>query len=335
MKEQIKNNPLIQRIVEEEKQKYNITIDIETPTVIEYYKQNLIDKKISISRVVNTILAGMNVAGYSKTEDNYICIFDKKGNLDFALKHPLKYMQDPSITEAITTFITYHEIRHILQYQKAELFTDYEHFCINYLRELNTKYILNNEYHDSQYLEIDADIYGFDKTKEKFKENKTICSYLQQQESKAIYRKNTYKFDYYFNNFIKKIQNGFNEETYQYNPYLNIFWNKDGTFKKLFKIINNSRFLKNSLLTARIITSDAYMATIDFDNMTIEEQQAIDYQVEQIVYALNQNKNNITKLYKDRRISVFEYQIGTQIIENEIERKEKYKNNNQNKTRKK
>ena len=83
--------------------------------------------------------------------------------------------------------------------------------------------------------------------------------------------------------------------------------------------------MPNSLLSTKILTSDQYISTVSINDITQEEKQELIYQIEQAIMALNINKKNVEKLYNERKISVFEYQISTQIIDNEIQKKEKYK----------
>ena len=212
-----------------------------------------------------------------------------------------------------------------MQQQKPQLFGDYEHFCIQCLKNINNRYFIDREYHDLQYFEIDANIYSYEETKKLFKDNKNTITYLEDQEAKVMLRKNTYNFDLNLQNFIQRIKNGFDEDFYQHNPYISIFWEQDGTFKNISDVLHNPRFVPNSLLSTKILTSDQYISTVSINDITQEEKQELIYQIEQAIMALNINKKNVEKLYNERKISVFEYQISTQIIDNEIQKKEKYK----------
>ena len=302
--------PIIKYIKDSEEKKYGIKIELETPTIMEYYKKNIKGNDFDLLHFINVIVTGLTACGLSKPEEDYICIFDKHQY------HPIQKLQMPNLDNILHSLTIYHEIRHILQYKKPELFSDYELFCIKHLRLLNNRYIVSEEYHDSQYFEIDANIYGCEETKKLFRHPNAI-KYVSNSEAEHIYKRSVYSFDDYFNIFLKENKNGFDEDLYSNSQHIKTFWNQDGSFKELKEIARN---MPNNLLTSRILTSEAFLSSLN--KVTIEEKAIIIYQIEKLISHLSDNINTIYNLYKQQLISEYAYQIGIQFIENEINKKE-------------
>jgi hypothetical protein len=303
--------PIIKQIIEYEEQKYGLEVDLETPTIMEYYKKNIKGDNFDLLHIINTIVIGLSASGLSQAEDNYICIFDRN-------KHNLiQKIRMPNIENILNSLVTCHEIRHILQNKKPELFSDYELFCIHQLKHLNNKYIVNEEYHDSQYLEIDANIYSFEETKKFFRKDPNIIKYLTANEAKHIYRKSIYNFENKLSVFLRENKNGFDKRIYNKSPYINRYWTEEGTFKRINEII---RTAPNDLLSSRILTSDAFLSNLN--KVTIEEKDIIINQLDRLIKYLEANINTVNSLYNRRLISKHDYQMGTQYIEYEIDKKQ-------------
>lgn len=303
--------PIFKRIKEYEERKYDIEIDLETPTIMEYYKKNIKGDNFDLLHSINVIVTGLSASGLSKTEDNYICIFNKN-------KHSLiQKVQMPNIENLLNSLVICHEIRHILQDKKPELFSDYELFCIHQLKHLNNKYIVSEEYHDSQYLEIDANIYSFEETKKFYRNDPNALKYLTANEAKHIYRKSIYNFENQLSVFLRENKNGFDKKIYNKNSYINRYWAEDGTFKRINEIV---RTAPNDLLSSRILTSDAFLSNLD--KVTIEEKDIIINQLDRLIKYLESNIKTIDNLYNQGLISKYDYQIGTQYIEYEIDKKQ-------------
>ena len=107
---------IVNQITKEEEKLQNITIEAYTPTVIEYIKQN------KENGLMSAIMDCLDTSGLSNNKEIYIF----KRNY---IRNRWQYFADDltkdkeKIQEIIVANITYHEIRHILQYQKPKLFS--------------------------------------------------------------------------------------------------------------------------------------------------------------------------------------------------------------------
>ena len=79
-----------------------------------------------------------------------------------------------------------------MQYQKDDIYSNYERFCTLFLKPTEEEYKLNREIHNSLYHEIDAILYSCEKIKDYVELNTKQRKYIDEQRSKGIYQKNIY-----------------------------------------------------------------------------------------------------------------------------------------------
>ena len=68
---------LVDNIKKEEENQYGITFDIETPTVIEFFNKNLLDKELKLKKIPQIISLGVVSGGFVNKKDSSICILAK------------------------------------------------------------------------------------------------------------------------------------------------------------------------------------------------------------------------------------------------------------------
>ena len=73
----MKTIPIVDQIKNQEEEKYNLIIETETPTVIEYFKNNLQGKNLNLSDSLSMLIIGLNAIGVADCENRKICIFKK------------------------------------------------------------------------------------------------------------------------------------------------------------------------------------------------------------------------------------------------------------------
>ena len=318
----MKTIPIVDQIKNQEEEKYNLIIETETPTVIEYFKNNLQGKNLNLSDSLSMLIIGLNAIGVADCENRKICIFKESQGIYKHFKKSLKYR----LNKAIISFTTFHEIRHILQNEREDLFQDYDLFCIKYLSIMNNKYLLNTDFHDSQYFEIDANIYGASETKKLFQNDNQVSKYIDGILSDHLYEEYTYNFEYFFNKFLKTIKYGFEEGYYNDNTQISNYWNQDGSFKNLTQLMKSNELLKDSKLTTKIVTSNAFLSTINTNNLQPLELEFLNDQLQKSIGYYDEDMNNICDLYFSKKISRVDYQMGVDFLNRQIENKQKFLN---------
>ena len=169
---------LVDTIKKEEENQYGITFDIETPTVIEFFNKNLLDKELKLKKIPQIISLGVVSGGFVNKKDSSICILAKDYEFYYFIKKPINYIltklteEEISNQEVTITSVTYHEIRHIVQSKLKKPFTDIEVFYNNFLdKHSEMKSIYDVNYHNSFYHEIDANLYSASKCKQRFEKS--------------------------------------------------------------------------------------------------------------------------------------------------------------------
>ena len=313
--------PIVEQIKKQEEEKYNIQFELETPTVIEYFKDNFQGKNFSLSESISTLIIGLGSVGITDSDNRKICIFKKHEGIYKHFKKSLKYR----LNEAMLAYATFHEVRHILQSDREDLFTGYELFCINFLPIMNNKYLINTEFHDSQYFEIDANIYGALETKKMFSQDKQVSKYFDEILSDHLYEKCTHNFEYFFNKFLKTIKEGFEEEYYNNNLFIKTFWNIDGSFKTVKEIMSaNNQY--DTKLSTKIITSNDYLSSVNINDLQTLELKFLADKLNEAIAYLTEDMNKIHELYANKMIPKIDYQIGVNFVEKQIENKQRFIN---------
>lgn len=333
-----KIDTIVEKIKNEEETKYGISINIATITPIKYFKKAL--GTFSLQKVSEAIKEVRNLGGYYDPVDEYICLFNKNYEFKYFMHNPYDYVMDKHLyfsKEEIIVNSTYHEIRHVVQHSNKDMFSDYERFCMFYLDEIDDdKYRYDADFHDRLYRETDAISYAYKMCQEHFKYSDERKEYYQKAEGTALLLKNIYPFDILFDEFCKNLKkHGIDNELY-YGNVLEVFWNKDGTLKELSQIMKNEQFNSNidSLLTSMILSSDAFLETIDTNNLTKEEKEILIYAIDNNILFTDHQKENIDDLYKQGKIYETNYDEALSIIDKKIMKKEEKKELLKEKSRK-
>ena len=248
--------PLIEYIKNKESNRYGLDINIESPTFWQYYKNHIKNNNLDFSETISRFLSVLSSSGYADDETGEVFVFNRNYALEYKFANPFDYLGIANLNDVFLSMVAFHEIRHIIQAQKFDIFDEYEFFCINYLKVLNHKYMLNTEFHDSQYFEIDANLYGVSEAKEIFAHNKKISKFLDKQIAQYTYQKTVYEFEEFLRYFSIMMKKGEYIDSYNGDDFLGTFWNSDGSFKSVSEMIDNPQFLYGGLLESRIMTSD-------------------------------------------------------------------------------
>ena len=281
-KEQTKE--VVEKIKKQEEERYGIKLNIETPTTIEYYVDNFKKGNFKLSKdnfnnAVYTFIYGLQ-SGLAHSSTGDIMVRSVDHNLRKLLNHPVLYLtKNLDWQEIQTAFLTYHEIRHVLQWQSIDM-SDYDAFCYWFLDNYKMRAYVDREYHDSLYREIDADLYAVFRCQEMFSENKEALDYFEEVKKDVIRRKVLYDFDYNFEEYNRMRFTGKLDE-YKKNTEGTIFkefYDGDDRFNTPSKILNiksNSADEDGNVIIGyvdmKILTSESYLSRLDIDNLTEEE----------------------------------------------------------------
>lgn len=321
MKTSNKTIPLVEYIKVKEENKHNLKIDLETPTILEYLRNNNEEKHIL--KYLKQLMGGILCEGYADDQNKKICVFNKNYGLRLKIRDPFEYAGIPNLNDLLLSLTTLHEIRHILQRHKPELFTDYEYFCNIYLRIINNRYWVDTQFHDSQHMEIDADLYSAIESKELFRGNKKMVKFLDSMIADNLFRKCMFDYESYLKVFCKIIKHDIEE--YQDDNYISAFWDNEGSFKTIKEIVNNKDFPSDSLLKIKILTSEVYLSTINYKDLSEKEISILSDYIDKNIEVINNNIEIIEKLKEENLITKLEYKEALKIIRGEIKNKIKYK----------
>ena len=322
---------LVEKIKMQEEEKYGITFDIETPTMIKYYIDNFKNKKISLDEDgISTVLMGVNSAGFAAqfSDNNYICIFNRDYELDYILSEPLLYLKNLGVSfqEFEISRILYHEIRHILQSKRQDLFTPFERFC-NFQLSFTTdsRYYYDNNYHDCMYNEIDANIYSYEQLYLKYHDNPTLKKYILKKLIDVQFLSYMYDFDFYFKKYSLYLkENGLNSSPY-INSLNNLLWNKDGSFKNITEVFHNFKDCLNDDLIVKLLTSDAFLSSINFDDLTASEENLLEELLSRNDLLIDRQKEKVDHFIDENLINQDDYNKAIKLFKKMKDKKEEYR----------
>lgn len=321
---------IVEQIKNEEEKRYGLSFDIEMPTMIRFYIDNIKNKNITLDNSgISKALMGVTSAGFATpfSENNYICVFNKNYKLDYMFSEPMLYLKnlEVSFQEFEVSRILYHEIRHILQAKRQDLFSSLENFCVFSLSYTNNlKYYYDEKFHDSMYNEIDANLYSYERLYQKYSDNPEVANYIIKELNKVRYLKYTYDFDYHFEKhalFLK--ENGLKKVPYN-NVLYEIFWNEDGTFKSFSEVFSYLKNYSSIDATVKVLTSDIFLNSIDFQELTDEEKEWLKMQFSINEYLINERENAINYYVKEEGMIIDQEEFDKSIKE-ERKRKNRYR----------
>lgn len=328
---------IINEIINEEKQNYNIDFDFINTYVIEYYKDvilknikngiNLIKENdtINIINIRNEIKKEINIGitkAFYNQEKNIIVVFKDK------------HKKDNENDEIIDFLITiYHEIRHVFQENKLNIPEENFIFDIEFLAMYNNDDVLktynnNAEFHKSFYFEIDSDIYAISKAKEYIEKN-NIENFnkeiFEKKKNSIIHRYISYNFDYFLETALNSIKNKNEIDVHNLSKtnivdILQLFFNDKAMFKNLDKIINNERLLSIDVnITKLLLSSNLFLENLDINNLSDKSKFILNNILEEKIEEFNQKNHLNEDFYKNKKIDLKRYNKTNKYLTNKLE----------------
>lgn len=261
------------KVIEEEAKKQEVELNIEPLTIVEYYDSDAFKEKTTIEKTM-TKFTLINVGGLFDNETQKIIIFTDRMGKSEKIESPNKL--------AAALFASYHEFKHQLQYLEKEM-TETEKFIISLEGVIKTffykEYRIN---HDKYYMEIDANLYGINKTKKYFYQFEPDLYSEAKEYLTEKWEKTTRKHleNYNFQKTITKFYllylfKGINLNSLNI-PGLEIFINKDNHFRNPKDILD--RFQKSNLdetVFNDILSSNIYLKDIKIKDLTKEDKDIL------------------------------------------------------------
>lgn len=329
---------IVKRIKESEEEKYkeyNVELEIETPTVIEFYIENL--KKIRFKTLTYDMiemreiyLIGKRYTGFTNSTNQAICIFAKNHFFKYIMKQPISNLNNLyPYQEMCVTQTTYHEIRHVLQQKHQYTMPIYDSFCSNYFsNNENPKYISDKDFHNSLYNEIDAELYAATESKNCFKGDEKVEKYFQNLIGYYTIQKNTYDFEEHLEKYQQNRENiGFQNKISHMESFI---WNNDGSFKRPRDIYNSKDFLNTPMyymdfekFLARVISSNAYISRLNMNIIKTDEAEFICDSIEFNNKIITEEIQKLTDLYNNQAIADSYFEFAIQTLNNRIKKYEK------------
>lgn len=315
---------LIEKIKKQEEKKYQIPIDIKGLTRIEYYKENIKLKKFSLQ--VREAFYLLYSAGFVRAKDSAAYTFLPIGpEMPFISIGSDKFVEFNRLAKIVTT--TYHEIRHVLQHKKEDLFDDYEELCIlsgdcvAYYSKFDSKYILE---HDKFYHEIDANLYGIKMAELLLKQDDRIYemnkNYLERKKAKYEFEFNNYDFDEFFPYFCRALKD--NNITKLGDSS---FWDNNNDFRMPSEIVSRAKQEKVSeKLMLSILSSNAYLDSLNFTKISEEDSAIISNVISKKIIDLVDTIEINNQFYQDGKVDEGKCVLANDLLMERISQKERY-----------
>lgn len=293
------------RIISEEAAKEGIKLNIEPITIVEYYNTDVFKQKTKLQKISKKYSL-RKVGGFFDSREQKILVFvDRMGQYEKI---------DSSNKFAAVLFATYHEYRHQLQWLGKGI-TPSEEFIIEIENTIHT--FNHSDYkhrHDQYYKEIDANLYGVNKTKEYFKQNdpneyKGISDYLEKTyENRTKHHKRNYDFSKTFTKFYYLCRLKRLDMNKLKIKGIDIFINSANKFRKVSEIkkLHQKSNLDKSILYG-VIGSRAFMEQLDITILTDEEKEFMTNNLNEILLIESKKIEANNKFFELRKIQVSEY----------------------------
>lgn len=321
---------IFETIKKEEEYSNNITIKGNIFTKVEYYKSDILKKKLKLAHPLTSLkylTAPLHLGGWYDSNEKELVIL---------INRMYEYMDTiPSDSFAQILMMIYHEIRHRYQEQKDKDFKIYSNFLI-----AMEKVIVKNDYtyykinHDYFLLEIDADQNAVQKTTKYIKENTNlydeskdyINNYLENVERRLdVYnpqeiferfnnilqekiKKNSEKTCYSLEDIIIEIYPNIDSvESRNMKTILSHIYNEDGTFKSIKEILSIKKEIDIKILYL-VLGSIPFIKSIDFKTLDKTQLQYMVYILEDL-YQQEYRRLERINMIKEEEISLLEYKI--------------------------
>lgn len=303
---------LSKKIINEECIKYNVELEYCPITFIENLNKQLNDN-YSLNRKVYEFANSICNKGLFNQLSNSICLYLS----NFEIIEMFDGSEE-CLIHLIKT--TYHEMKHKLQWENIYL-NNPENF-IHFIENICIKY--NNKdyklHHDDYLIEIDADEYGWNMTKQYFDKinNDKYDDIISKNKDNVELRKALYnsqnKIDM-FNSILRK-----NPDIINKCPFLKTFYDEKGDFKDINDIVKNDNFFNfNKQIINLLFSSEDFLNNVRYDQLN-------DYTNDRLVGVLKSTYENNIKRRKHIKELLQSQKIDNKMwLKNDIETVDKIK----------
>lgn len=305
-------------IIEEEAKLKGIKINISPITVIEFYNSDFFEQqnhtKLQRTKIKYSLRKS---AGIFDANTEKIMIFIDRLAKGEKIDSTNKFIS--------ILFAMYHELKHQLQYGCKET-TLFEEFIIEIERIIMA--LFPRDYaknHNRYYIEIDANLYAYEKTLEYTKNNQPdkYNEIKQFLDAKWMSQNKYYQLNYNSQEIFDKFYEFCKQNKYGMAflgiPNLDTFIDMSNNFKPLSKIITKSKtenIDKNIILT--ILGSESYLNQLDISKLNEEETKFILNIINIILDNEEKRIKETTKYYEERKITRKEYITSITTISNKL-----------------
>ena len=338
---------LVYKILREQIEKYNVDVEILPLTSLENITEiiltNLRNKPNNLEEFLTAIYSIKNEISINNTTDAYYNYRSNKLKILIKNKHKLN---EKHFTWRLIKNI-YHEYKHaIVEKLIKKPYIETKEaliFAIENLIEPTDEYYIT--YHDDLYEEILANNYGIKKAEQYLKINKKeLYESIKTTIELDKILHNIYYTNYDFQLILLKVNKDIKEKIHEINLYPNdkeleivrTLYNKDGKLKTLTELSNIDNWnILSSYAKYLIISSDAYLNEIDYDNISKEDiyfiLDALSYvltiELERPIYnqKYREEIENISRNLNDKDLATLNLYLDTLLILNAKEKSNQIK----------
>lgn len=265
---------IIQKIAKNESLKYGINININIISKHDYFKKNAYNTTFSLAKNILVFYSkGLYLPSTNDNENKIFVFFNENHQL-------LSHNKEQQLINLMCT--AYHEIRHFLQHNVSNIFNNFELFIFayenSYIQDIGQEDY--NNYHDDFYVEIDAQLYAIKNALNYLENHQNISKKIKKDLSdmlkKLEIRKNNFNFNYVFTKICKDLKDRPTFYSYDESLFLQIFWNKNGSFKSIDEILESPFLGSISEDTIySVLSSDAYLKSVDYKKIDVESEKVL------------------------------------------------------------
>ena len=319
---------LAKKILDEENKKNNMHLTVEVFNFKTYYSSDFFKKDYKLStfgeKVHDVLLPVMNTGVYYGElhhDDGYIIVFPNTHIYNSIIVGSKHFVTDIAKT-------CFHEIVHAKQDnscgKQSDEYRYFERIPIKYMENSILRYdgYFYRMYHDSFYMEIDANLKGIIMTENYLRDNYPDIyehdkDYINIKRINYEYQLKNYNFDFFFETILsiyatnpkKYYYYFYGKANVDFYPIPSLFCNPGSSeFKsvkdimEIYEILTTKNVDKDGNkifiskdeemeyfeLFAAVLTSDVYLNQIDFDSLDDDEKRFLDLAC---LYSLNKEKD--------------------------------------------
>ena len=314
---------LFSDIIKHENKKYGLNLQFIHLSLKDRVKEVLKENKISIKRSSDWIkaidiyaYARDTVAFYNSDFDNISLITDKR----------ICLISDEKFNKAEMIETAYHEFFHALDKDRVDNFfyndcrlneIDFGYFFSIVEELVWSTSVVKNRYvtHPTDFIcEIQADLYGIERTISNHKLNKTDINSLRRFKRGLKDKYENYDTDFFLDILYRYYKNNTRVEVFK-NEIFTVFY-KSGEYRDINEIINDSRLsIIDNRITNSIITSSSFLEYL-YDNSQNLNKSTIMYLIkllESEIVRLNNKLDSKKKLESFDGIEYYKKRLGRYI----------------------